>query len=43
MVKISPSDGEDVGLIPGRRAKIPHASWPKKKKKPPKLKAEAIL
>ena len=37
MVKILPSNTGDVGLIPGRGAKIPHASRPKfqniKKKK----------
>ena len=37
MVKILSSNTGDVGLIPGRGAKIPHASWPKfqniKKKK----------
>ena len=29
MVKTSPSNAGDVGLIPGQGAKIPHASWPK--------------
>ena len=29
MVKILPSNAGGVGLIPGRGAKIPHASWPK--------------
>ena len=29
MVKTSPSNAEGVGSIPGRGAKIPHASWPK--------------
>jgi len=31
-VKTSPSSARGVGLIPGREAKIPHASWPKKTK-----------
>ena len=31
VVKTSPSDAEDTGLIPGERAKIPRASWPKHK------------
>ena len=30
MVKTSPSNAGAVGSIPGRGAKIPHASWPKK-------------
>ena len=29
MVKTSPSNAGDTGLIPGRGAKIPHALWPK--------------
>ena len=29
MVKTSPSNVGDMGLIPGWGAKIPHASWPK--------------
>ena len=29
VVKISPSNAGGVGSIPGRGAKIPHASWPK--------------
>ena len=29
VVKTSPSNAEGVGLIPGRGAKIPHASGPK--------------
>ena len=29
VVKTSPSNAGGVGLIPGRGAKIPHASWPK--------------
>ena len=29
MVKTLPSNAGDVGLIPGLRAKILHASWPK--------------
>ena len=33
MVKISPSSIGGVGLIPDQGAKIPHALWPKKKKK----------
>ena len=30
VAKTSPSNAEDGGTIPGLRAKIPHASWPKK-------------
>ena len=37
VVKISPSNAEDVGSIPGRGAKIPHTSQPKKHKKEPIL------
>ena len=29
VVKTSPSNAGDAGLIPGWGAKIPHASWPK--------------
>ena len=29
MVKTSPSNAGGMGSIPGRRAKIPHVSWPK--------------
>ena len=36
-----PSDAGVAGSIPGQRAKIPHASWPKKPKH--KKEAEAIL
>ena len=32
VVKTSPSNAEGVGSIPGRGAKIPHASGPKKNK-----------
>ena len=32
LVKMSPSDAGDVGWIPGLKARIPHASWPKKQK-----------
>ena len=32
VVKALPSSVEGVGLIPGRGARIPHASWPKKQK-----------
>ena len=32
MVKTSPSKSVDAGLIPGRGAHIPHASWPNNKK-----------
>lgn len=39
MVRASPSKAEDVGLIPGRRAKILHASWLKNQN----MKREAIL
>ena len=31
MVKTSPSNAEDAGLIPGGEAKIPHALGPKHK------------
>ena len=33
VVKTSPSSAGGVGLIPGWEAKIPHASWQKKKTK----------
>ena len=33
VVRTSPSNAGGVGLIPGGRAKIPHASQPKKKRK----------
>ena len=33
MVKTLPPNAGGKGLIPGQRDKIPHASWPKKKKK----------
>ena len=39
MVKTSPSNTGDVGLILGQGAKIPRALWSKK----PKYKTEAIL
>ena len=39
VVKTSPSSAGAAGLIPGQRAKIPHASGPKK----PKQKTKAIL
>ena len=39
MIKTLPSNAEDVDLIPGQGAKIPHASWPKKQS----IKTEAIL
>ena len=29
VVKILPSDAGGEGSLPGREAKIPHASWPK--------------
>ena len=32
MVKSSPSNAQGAGLIPGQRAKIPHALWPKNRK-----------
>ena len=41
-VKISPLNAGAEGSIPGQGAKIPHASWPKKKKQKQKHKAEAI-
>ena len=34
-----PSNAGGAGSVPGRGARIPHASWPKK----PKHKTEAIL
>ena len=40
MVKTLPSNVWDANSIPGQETKIPHATWPKKKKK---KKAEAIL
>ena len=39
VVKTSPSNAGGAGSTPGRGAKIPHASGPKK----PKHKSEAIL
>ena len=36
VVKTLPSSVGGAGLIPGQGAKTPHASWPKKKKKPNK-------
>ena len=42
VVKTLPSNTGAVGLIPGRGAKIPHASQPKKQQKQ-KHKTEAIL
>ena len=39
VVKTSPSNAGGAGLIPGWRAKIPHASWSKK----PEHKTEVIL
>ena len=42
VVKSSSSNAEGTGSIPGRGAKIPHVSWPKKKK-PQNIKIEAIL
>ena len=38
VVKTSPSNAGGAGSIPGRGAKFPHASWPKRKHK-----TEAIL
>ena len=32
VIKTSPSNSEGVGSIPGQGAKIPHSSWPRKKK-----------
>ena len=32
MVKTSPSNAGSAGSIPSQEAKIPHFSWPKKKK-----------
>lgn len=37
VVKISPSTAWGVSLIPGQRARIPHASRPKKKKRSSRL------
>ena len=39
MLKTLPSNAGDVGLIPGRGGKIPHASGPKNQN----IKTEAIL
>ena len=39
MVKILPSNAEDVGSIPGPRTKIPHALWHSQKKKKKLMKA----
>ena len=35
MVKTLTSNAKDAGSIPGQGCKIPHASWPKKKKNQP--------
>ena len=45
VVKTSPSSAEVTGLIPGRGAKIPHASQSNKQtnKQTKNLKAETIL
>ena len=44
VVKTSPSNAGDVGLIPGYGVNIPHALGPKKKKKKkPEHKTKAIL
>ena len=44
VVKSSPSSAGDARLIPGWKAKNPHALWlKKKKKKNPEHKAEATL
>ena len=40
VVKTLPYNAGGMGLIPGQEAKIPHAPWPKKKKK---SKMEIIL
>ena len=32
VVKTLPSSAGGAGLIPGQGARVPHASWPKKKK-----------
>ena len=37
MVKTSPPNAGGAGLIPGQRDKMPHTSWPKKKKTEHKL------
>ena len=39
VAKTSPSNAGGTGSVPGRRVKIPHASWPKN----PKHKTEAVL
>ena len=36
VVRTSPSNAGGAGSNPGQEAKIPHVSWPKKKKKNPK-------
>ena len=36
VVRTSPSNAGGAGSNPGQEAKIPHVSWPKKKKTPPK-------
>ena len=33
MVKTLPSNLRDASSIPGQETKLPHATWPKKKKK----------
>ena len=43
VVKTLPSNAGGVGLIPGRRAKIPHALRPKNQNTGEKKKKEVIL
>ena len=43
MVKTSPCNAGGAGLIPGQGAKIPHASWPNKKKNIKRINGKQIL
>ena len=43
VVKTSPFNAGRVGSVPDGGTKIPHASWPKKKKQNQKHKTEAVF
>ena len=43
VVRTLPSNAGVAGLIPGWGTKIPHALWPKRKRKKPKHKTEKVL
>ena len=42
MVKASPSNAGSAGSIPSQETKIPHASWPKKKKQNTKNRSNIV-